>query len=115
MDYIKVNFHTDNFPIIDRVIDIIAPLSDINHTLPNELCHLRSVAVLSYGYAVHARMGVEISSEETAEHHCQPQDCEAEQLRLYGKPEDLLSQSVLVWLGGWRGGGGGGGSFPQRP
>ena len=41
VDYIKVTFHTDNFTIIDRVIDVIAPLSDNDHTLRNELCHLR--------------------------------------------------------------------------
>ena len=50
---------------------------------------------LSYGYAVHARKGVEASSEETAKRFHQPQDHEVEQLRLYGKLEDLLSQPDL--------------------
>ena len=35
------------------------------------------------------------SSEETAEYFHQPQDHEAEQLRLYGNLEDLLSQLDL--------------------
>lgn len=38
---------------------------------------------------------MEASSEETAEHFHQPQDHEAEQLRLYGKLEDLPSQPDL--------------------
>ena len=68
VDYIKVHFHTDNFHIIDRVIDIIIPLPDIDHTLRNELRHLCSAVFtfLSYGYMAHARKGV--TSEETAEH-----------------------------------------------
>ena len=53
MDYIKVNFHIDNFAIVDKVIDALAPLYDVDHTLRNELCGLRSDAYtfLSYGYA----------------------------------------------------------------
>ena len=83
VDYIKVNFHTDNFTIIDRVFDVIAPLSDIDHTLCNKLCHLHSemFTFLSYGFAVQVRKGVEASSEVTAEHFHQPQDQEAELLQ----------------------------------
>ena len=33
VDYLKVNFHSENFTIIDKVIDVLAPLSDIDHTL----------------------------------------------------------------------------------
>ena len=87
VDYIKVNFHTDNSPIID----IIAPLSNTHHTLCNELCHLRS-DILSYGYAVHVRKGVKASSEEIAEHLHQPQDHEAVQLTQHSKLEELVSQ-----------------------
>ena len=63
----------------------------------NELHHLRSevFTFLSYGYAVHARKGVEASSEVTTEHIHQPQDHEVERLRLYRKLEDLLSQPDL--------------------
>ena len=76
VDYIKVNFHTDNFTIIDRVIDVFAPLSDIDHTLRNELHHLRSevFTFLSYGQCSACKEGVEASSEVTSEHFHQPQD-----------------------------------------
>ena len=92
VDYIKVHFHTDNFHIIDRVIDIIIPLPDIDHTLRNELRHLCSAVFtfLSYGYMAHARKGV--TSEETAEHFHQPQDHEAEQFTLYRNLEEFVSQ-----------------------
>ena len=97
VDYINVNFHTDNFSIIDRIIDVITPLSDIDHTLRNDLRHLRSsvFTFLSYGYAVHARKGVKASSEEIAQHTHQVQDHEAEQLILYTKVEELASQPDL--------------------
>ena len=76
VDYIKVNFHTDNFTIIDRVIDVFAPLSDIDHTLRNELHHLCSevFTFLSYGQCSACKEGVEASSEVTSEHFHQPQD-----------------------------------------
>eukprot|EP00731_Ephydatia_muelleri_P000275 Em0001g275a len=97
VDYIKVNFHTDNFSIIDRIIDVITPLSDIHHTLCNELRQLRSsvFTFLSYGYAAHARKGVKASSEEIAQHTHQVQDHEAKQLTLYTKVEELASQPNL--------------------
>ena len=87
VDYMKVNFHTNNFSIIHRIIDIITPFPDTDHTLRNELCQLRSSVstFLSYGYAVHASKGVKASSEEIAQHTHQAQDHEAEQLTLYTK------------------------------
>ena len=78
VDYIKVNFHTENF---DKVIDVLAPLhSDVNHTLRNELrgLHSDTYTFLSYGYAVHVRKGVK-GSEETGVHSNQPQEHEAHQ------------------------------------
>ena len=36
VDYVKVNFHIDNFANVDRLIyliKILAPLSDVDHTL----------------------------------------------------------------------------------
>ncbi|KAL5496895.1 hypothetical protein EMCRGX_G013267 [Ephydatia muelleri] len=59
VDYIKVNFHIDNFIIVDKVIDALAPPSDIDQTLRNELCGLHKdvYTFLSYGYALHAREG----------------------------------------------------------
>ena len=41
VDFIKVNFHTYNFAIIDN---ILAPLSEIDHALRNELCGLSTNA-----------------------------------------------------------------------
>ena len=42
VDYIKVNFHTDNFAFVDKIIDVLAPLSDVDHILRDELHGLRS-------------------------------------------------------------------------
>ena len=38
----KVNFHTDNVSIVDKIIDVLAPFSDLDHTLRDELCGLRT-------------------------------------------------------------------------
>ena len=56
VDYVKVNFHIENFAIVDRLINILAPLSDVDHTLRDELHGLRTNAYdfLSYGYSLHA-------------------------------------------------------------
>ena len=40
VDYI-MNFHIDNFTIVHKVIDALAPQSDVDHTLRDELCGLR--------------------------------------------------------------------------
>ena len=84
VDYIKVNFHIDNFIIVDKVIDALAPPSDIDQTLRNELCGLRKdvYTFLSYGYALHAREGVKSSEiHDNMEH--QSQEHEALQFKAY--------------------------------
>ncbi|KAL5509298.1 hypothetical protein EMCRGX_G004639 [Ephydatia muelleri] len=65
----------------NKVIDVLAPLSDVDHTLCNELHGLRSDAYtfLSYGYAVHVRKGVKASEETGVQSH-QPQENEANSL-----------------------------------
>eukprot|EP00731_Ephydatia_muelleri_P038484 Em0778g1a len=65
VDYIKVNFHIDNFTIVDKLIDVLAPPSDVDHTLRDELRGLRTdvYTFLSYGYALHAREGVKASED----------------------------------------------------
>ena len=92
VDYIKVNFHIDNFVIVDKIIDVIAPLSDLDHTLRDELCGLRShvYTFLSYGYAAHAREGVRVA-EDREEHSHLPQEHEAQQFKAYKELEKLLS------------------------
>ena len=92
VDYTKVNFHIDNFVIVDKIIDVIAPLSDLDHTLRDELCGLRShvYMFLSYGYAVHAREGVRVA-EDREEHSHLPQEHEAQQFKAYKELEKLLS------------------------
>ena len=92
VDYIKVNFHIDNFVIVDKIIDVIAPLSDLDHTLRDELCGLCShvYTFLSYGYAVHAREGVRVA-EDREEHSHLPQEHEAQQFKAYKELEKLLS------------------------
>eukprot|EP00731_Ephydatia_muelleri_P002645 Em0001g2645a len=93
VDYIKVNFHIDNFIIVDKVIDALAPPSDIDQTLRNELCGLRKdvYTFLSYGYALHAREGVKSSEiHDNMEH--QSQEHEALQFKAYQELEELVSQ-----------------------
>ena len=96
VDYIKVNFHIDNFSIVDKLIDILAPLSDVDHTLRNELRGLRTdvYTFLSYGYALHAREGVKASedTEDQCDYSHQPQEHEVQQLRAYQELEELVSQ-----------------------
>ena len=92
MDYIKVNFHTDNFVIVDKIIDVIPPLSDLDHTLRDELRGLRShvYTFLSYGYAVHAKEGVK-AMKHTEEHSYQPQKHDDQLFQVYQKVEDFVS------------------------
>ena len=61
--YIKVNFHIDNFTIVDKVIDVLAPESDVGYTLHDELLGLRFdvYTFLSYGYVLHTREGIKAS------------------------------------------------------
>ena len=77
VDYIKVNFHTDNFAVVDKIIDVLAPLSDVDDILRDELHGLCSdvYTFLSYGYAVHVREGVTVP-EDHAEHCRLPQEHE---------------------------------------
>ena len=92
MDYVKVNFHIDNFDIVDRLINILAPLSDVDNMLRDELCGLHSNAYpfLSYGYSVHAREGV-AASDDTAQHSHH----EAQQFSAHHELEELASAPDL--------------------
>ena len=85
VDYIKVNFHIDNFSIVDKVINALAPQSDVDHTLCDELRGLCADvhAFLSYGYALHAREGVKASenTKDQCEDFHQPQEYEAQQVQ----------------------------------
>ena len=96
VDYIKVNFHIDNFTIVDKVIDTLAPLSDVDHTLRDELRGLSTdvYTFLSYGYALHAREGVKASEDTDGEcdNSHQPQEHEVQQFRAYQELEELVSQ-----------------------
>ena len=96
VDYIKVNFHTDNFAIMDKVIDLLAPLSDLDHTLRDELRLLRTdvYTFLSYGYAVHVKEGVKASDEHTGHCHIHvPQVHENQLFNAYQELEKLAAQS----------------------
>ena len=96
VDYLKVNFHSENFTIIDKVIEVLAPLSDIDHTLRDELLCLRSdmFTFLSYGFAVHVKSGVQ-ASDDTVVQSREPQEHEAHQFAEYKKLGELLSQPDL--------------------
>ena len=65
VDYIKVNFHTDNFELVDKVIDVVAPASSIEQTLRSQLLLQCSTVFtfLSYTYAQHIFEGVKCQYE----------------------------------------------------
>ena len=94
------NFHIDNSTIVDKVIDALAPQSDVDHTLRDELRGLRAdvYTFLSYGYALHAREGVKASGniEDQSEDIHQPQEHEAQQFRAYQELDEKVSQPEKV-------------------
>ena len=57
MDYIKVNFHIDNFTTVDKVIAALAPQSDVDHTLRDELHGLRTDVYTSLATAMPCMQG----------------------------------------------------------
>ena len=81
---------------MDKLIDVLAPLSDVDHTLRNELRGLRTdvYTFLSYRYALHAREGVKASedTEDQCDYSHQPQEHKVQQLRAYQELEELVSQ-----------------------
>eukprot|EP00731_Ephydatia_muelleri_P035750 Em0155g5a len=90
IDYIKVNFHKDNFVIVDKVIDVLVPLSEVNHTLREKLYSLRSdtYTFLNYCYAVHIREAVEAFNETVS--HLPPQEHDGQQFSAYQQLNELL-------------------------
>ena len=60
VDYIKVNFHHDNFEIVEKIIDTVAPASDADQSLRLQLYQQKSTVFtfLSYTYAQHVLEGV---------------------------------------------------------
>ena len=90
IDYIKVNFHKDNFVIVDKVIDVLVPLSEVDHTLREKLYSLRSdtYTFLNYCYAVHIREAVEAFNETVS--HLPPQEHDGQQFSAYQQLNELL-------------------------
>eukprot|EP00731_Ephydatia_muelleri_P027136 Em0019g9a len=60
IDYIKVNFHLDNFEIVDKIIDTVAPVTDTDQEQRDEILRQKGLVFdfISYGYAHHVRKGV---------------------------------------------------------
>ena len=63
VDYVKVNYHTDNFALVDMVIKILMAGTDCAQ--PDELLYQRSLVFdfLSYGYSQHVMEGVKAQYE----------------------------------------------------
>jgi hypothetical protein len=61
VDYIKVNFHHDNYYIVEKIIDTVAPASDADQSLRLQLYQQKSTVCtfLSYSYAHHVLEGVQ--------------------------------------------------------
>ena len=81
---------------MDKVIDLLAPLSDLDHTLRDELHLLRTdvYTFLSYGYAVNVKEGVKASDEHAGHCHIHvPQVHENQLFNAYQELEKLASQS----------------------
>ena len=47
VDYIKINHHTDNYQLVDKVIDIVAPASDADQTAVREQLYLQRSTVFT--------------------------------------------------------------------
>ena len=60
IDYIKVNSHHDNFEIVEKIIDTVAPASNADQSLRLQLYQQKSTVFtfLSYTYAQHVLEGV---------------------------------------------------------
>ena len=97
----KVNFHIDNFTIVDKVIEALVPQSDVDHTLHDKLhgLHADVYTFLRYGYAVHTREGIKASKSinDLCEDFHQPPENEAQQFGAYQELEELVS-SLKNWM-----------------
>eukprot|EP00731_Ephydatia_muelleri_P021809 Em0014g400a len=60
-----------NIAVVDKIIDVLAPLSNVDHILHDELYGLHSdvYTFLSYGYAVHVRDGVKVPEDHAEQCH----------------------------------------------
>ena len=92
VDYIKINFHTDNFALLDMAIKALLPSTEASCALRDELHYQRNLVYdfLSYGYSQHVREGVKAryeSSEAVAVEHfdCHLSLQEQEQFHLYNE------------------------------
>eukprot|EP00731_Ephydatia_muelleri_P014407 Em0008g127a len=90
VDYIKINFHTDNFALLDMVIKALLPSTEASSALRDELLYQRNLVFdfLSHGYSQHIREGVkaryESSEAVTVKHvNCHLSLQEEEQFHLY--------------------------------
>ena len=84
---------------MDKIIDVLAPFSDLDHTLPDELSgfHTDVYTFLSYRYAVHVREGVKAS--DNCAGHCRiPQVHEDQLFNAYLELEKLVAQSDMCLL-----------------
>ena len=74
IDYIKVNFHLDNFEIVDKIIDTVAPVTDTDQEQRDEILRQKGLVFdfISYGYAHRVRKGVltqyELNDQRGKEH-----------------------------------------------
>ena len=78
---------------MDKIIDVLAPLSNVDHILHDELCGLHSdvYIFLSYGYAVHVRDSVKVP-EDHAEQCRLPQEHEDQLFKTYQELKEMVAQ-----------------------
>ena len=89
IDYIKVNFHLDNFEIVDKIIDIVVPVTDTDQEQRDEILRQKGLVFdfISYGYAHHVRKSVltqyEFNDQRGKEHECNVTSEERCQFKAY--------------------------------
>ena len=77
IDYIKVNFHHDNFEIVEKIIDTVAPASDADQSLRLQLYQQKTTVFtyLSYTNAQHVLEGVIYQYDSSQQLKKEEMDC----------------------------------------
>ena len=90
VNYIKVNYHTDNYQLVDKVTDIVAPASDADQTVREQLYLQRSTVFtfLSYTYAHHVLDGIR--------HQCEPTFDELHQSQHTANEHETMSVTCVI-------------------
>ena len=91
-----MNFHIDNFAIVDKVIDTLVPQSDVDHTCTMSYMASMMMCTPSFATAMRCIQGKVLRHQRASNDLCedfhQPQEHEAQQFEAYQELEELVSQ-----------------------